>query len=403
MGCDKMSLTEEQKDVSFLQETLRDLCRSNLNILQAEIKNKPLPPSYTVSPGDTLYSVFKVNFKEYFGGESNIHKVDKKFQDADGERFWINDLQGATIHPGQKIYVEDGVLIMEALATPPASKTKKLTEKQHSVLFKTEIESTLNYSDKVLGGLSPEYRRILETKLTQLAQDPDCQDLSQKAFDKKATQFRLQVTRDMWQNLSGSEFKAKEKTLGVDLEEHLIYHLKLKPGLIGEKNANLDFCRTYKKEIATAAKKYQVPHDWIEDIIYIESKGYPLAVSDQDAFGIMQMKSSVYAGNGKPGILNYDATINPLNPLEAIDRGAEHLANLRTYFLENHNDLIGKNGLDEKTVIFQAYNAGANKIRQAINKHKKDYEKHLPYEAQKYASQADKFRDKQNQIIVAQR
>ena len=370
MSCENVDLPVEPHLLPHLEVVEGQLCRTKtgkkLLNLQSNIESPKTPPKpYGVDRVESFHTVFKDHFESYFG--KNIYKIDTIFQDEQGNNFLVNDASNFPLMPGQILYVKNQTLYVadSASALNPPKKRTVLAKKT-----------------------KPKSRHIPKQRPTLMAQ----LDIPQKP--------------DHWQQLNGDEFRDIRQQLiqqfkgdSKRADKAIADALQVQPGLVRMEDINLDFPNTYRREISQAARRYGVSPKWIEDVIYIESKGFPFAISLSMAMGLMQMKEGVYDKThdrvGKYGILEFDSAASPLNPAESIDRGTDQLARLKSYL----SPLIQKYNLNERTVIFQAYNAGSGAVERAILKDGIYYERNLSSEAQKYVSAADPFRS----ILVAQR
>jgi hypothetical protein len=349
---------------------------------------------HTVEAGDSLYSIFQNHFQELFPHGATVFNIDKVLKTGDGKTFLIiPDPETHLINPGQTVYIKDGkIVIEEVLKTVP-----KNTIQPELNLPETErtkaVNSTVKMAKGKVGGLLPEYLKKLRLSLNKLLESHKNKEIGIKEFDNICTKARVKVTREMWQNLTAEEFHTRRqnliKSLGDKEADNAIASImKLPKGLIPYGTQNLNYTEDYKSVIKKSSQDSGISVSWIEEVIYTESKGSPLAYSYARAWGMMQMLDGVYKGNDKYDTnLSFKESINPLNPLEAIPRAAHYLAGIKTY-LQPQIDVFG---LIAHDVVLQAYNCGPVSMKSAIKKGGRAYFAYLPKETQRYLGGASRL------------
>lgn len=84
---------------------------------------------------------------------------------------------------------------------------------------------------------------------------------------------------------------------------------------------------TYKDLIVGTAQKYDLDPELLDKVIQVESGGNPNDISTSNCIGLMQVSVANAKGGHIEGDL-YGDPINPLNPVQNLDRGAAYLAQL---------------------------------------------------------------------------
>ena len=161
---------------------------------------------------------------------------------------------------------------------------------------------------------------------------------------------------------------------------------------MGRIESNRGFRRTYFEAISRAARRTPtIPRKWIEEIIWIETKGDPMTISRAGAYGLMQLMPLVYIGMAEKSRsvpLSFERSINPFNADKNIERGAAFLSKLQRR-LEPH--MQGYERLQQKKIIFHAYNTGVTRVISLLKKHGLDYVDFLPGETKKYLDKLADF------------
>jgi soluble lytic murein transglycosylase-like protein len=99
--------------------------------------------------------------------------------------------------------------------------------------------------------------------------------------------------------------------------------------------------RSYEREIAAVARSTQVEAALLHAVIAVESNYNPRAVSPKGALGLMQLM---------PATARLYGIKNPMDAMQNIQGGAQHLRKLLDYFANN------------KSLALAAYNAGLGAV-----------------------------------------
>ncbi len=229
-----------------------------------------------------------------------------------------------------------------------------------------------------------------------MARDDD-RVISPRTFDKLLTILRAYITFNYYKDLSHDDFGERFKQLGRKVGRGIWSHQKLTRLLglhvMGRIESNRAFRQTYAKAIERAARRTPtIPRKWIEEIIWIETKGDPMTISRAGAYGLMQLMPLVYIGQGPEKSrqlpLSFERTINPFNAETNIERGAAFLDKLRR-MLKPY--MRGYARSTQKKIIFHAYNCGVTKVISLLKKYGLGYRHYLPGETKTYLKKLADF------------
>ncbi len=263
-----------------------------------------------------------------------------------------------------------------------AEKTKRVA---NATSFKLDCQHTAD-----LNGL-------VKKAITDLMAKDDHRVISPRTFDKLLTILRAYITFNYYKDLSRDEFDQRFKELGRKEGRGRWTHQKLTRLLglheMGRIESNRAFRKTYEEAITRAAKGTpRIPRKWIEEIIWIETKGDPMTISRAGAYGLMQLMPLVYIGMGPEKArtipLSFEQTINPFNAENNIARGAVFLGMLQN-MLKPH--MRGYARSTQKKIIFHAYNGGVTRVIRLLKKHGLGYRAHLPGETKAYMDKLADF------------
>ena len=263
-----------------------------------------------------------------------------------------------------------------------AEKTKRVA---NATSFKLDCQHTAD-----LNGL-------VKKAITDLMAQDDHRVISPRTFDGLLTILRAYITFNYYKDLSRDEFDARFKELGRKVGRGRWTHQKLTRLLglheMGRIESNRGFRETYAEAITRAAKRTpRIPRKWIEEIIWIETKGDPMTISRAGAYGLMQLMPLVYIGMGPEKArtipLSFERTINPFNADNNIERGAVFLGMLQN-MLKPH--MRGYARSTQKKIIFHAYNCGVTRVIRLLKKHGLGYKRHLPGETKVYMDKLADF------------
>lgn len=170
---------------------------------------------------------------------------------------------------------------------------------------------------------------------------------------------------------TGEQFAEYRKIYGTKWLEKF---LNLKHGnAILDSNLNFrERLNLYEDLINKSAKNYGLNPDDLKALISVESNGHWSASSGTGSLGMMQLTSWIYWKN------KYGGEINPFNPEESIDRGAEFLADLMYKYKGNR----------EKA--FTAYNTGEPMVDKAVKRYGSNWKMGLSKEGQGYYGKIQK-------------
>jgi len=262
---------------------------------------------------------------------------------------------------------------------------KKTRDVASSTAFKLDCQHTAE-----LSGLVGKVTKDL------MAQDDD-RIISPRTFGRLLTILRAYISFNYYKDLSHEEFDQRFKQLGRAIGRGVWTHQKLTRLLglhvLGRIDRNSAFRKTYGEAIAKAARRHtDVPRKWIEEIIWIETKGDPMTISRAGAYGLMQLMPLVYIGMGEEKSrtvpLSFARTINPFNASTNIERGAAFLSKLQQSLMPH---MKGYNRAQQKKIIFHAYNTGVTRVIRLLKKHGLGYVRHLPGETKKYLDKLADF------------
>jgi hypothetical protein len=342
--------------------------RNNIKSVKEEVSKSH--HEYAVKKGDTLSGILK-NLKKRYPKVYMPEWIEVTHLNGEPFNAKFSDV---TLHAGDVIsWEEDGKLRLYKNRSHPKAAGKKtdntINRTEKSGLDRA-INLTLNYASK---GMPKEFKEGLGEELKKI----DKKDLTYKEFDKICTKTRIAFTRNYISKMSNKDFaELSKKEIIIKknplkkqiMSERIKGTMGLYTGPIPSSDTNENFHEKYKDAIEAAHKANKnIPILWIEQIIWIESHGFPFAHSSAGAIGLMQTMPSVFIENGGTDnkmSLAFKTTINPYNPTENIMRGALQLAKLRYYFKKRYKIEKEK---DLKKIVFQAYNAGVGNIVKLID------------------------------------
>ena len=241
---------------------------------------------------------------------------------------------------------------------------------------------------------------LVKNAIADLMAQDDHRVISPRAFDSLLTILRAYITFNYYKKLSHEEFAVRYKELGRKEGRGMWTHQKLTRLLglhvLGRIESNPDFRETYSEAITRAARLTpRIPRKWIEEIIWIETKGDPMTISRAGAYGLMQLMPLVYIGMGteksRTVPLSFARTINPFNAENNILRGAVFLGKLQR-MLKPH--IQGYPRATQKKIIFHAYNCGVTRVIRLLKKHGLGYRRYLPGETKTYLDKLADFPDR---------
>ncbi len=229
--------------------------------------------------------------------------------------------------------------------------------------------------------------------------------ISPRKFDRLLTILRAYITFNYYKDLSHDDFAHRFKMLGRKEGRGFWSHQKLTRLLglhvMGRIESNRAFRKTYQHAIDRAARRTPaIPRRWIEEIIWIETKGDPMTISRAGAYGLMQLMPLVYIGLGPEKAqqlpLAFERTINPFNADKNIERGAIFLDKLRR-LLKPY--MRGYSRATRKKIIFHAYNTGVTRVISLLKKYGAGYTRHLPDETKAYLDKLADFPGRQTSSV----
>ena len=267
--------------------------------------------------------------------------------------------------------------------------------------YRREAEKTLKTAKVTSFRLDCQHTAELEGLVEKAIRDLKANDgeqaLSPQKFGAMLTVLRAYITYNYYKSLSQYEFEQRFRQLAHRLGRGKWSHQKLYRllglNVIGQIESDSAFRRKYNKAISRAVRRYpRVPRKWIEQIIWIESRGDPKTISRAGAYGLMQLMPLVYMGMGREKARQYplafEQTINPFHPETNIERGAAFLDKLRRVMWPK----IRRYGAARrKKIIFHAYNAGISRVLGLLKKHGPHYEGYLPGETKLYLDRLADF------------
>jgi hypothetical protein len=309
---------------------------------------------YTVKDKENAYGIFRDHFKDKITPKlSSIHKVGKIIiSHPNGDNSIVIDSENIPISSGDVMYwdPERKALIVNKNRNPSKRVLKEEVKKSYSAI----IDKTLEHGSKnMLKGFREELEKEIKKskELNKLKEE----GASYKEFDKACTNIRVDFTKNYISKLSNTDFEklVRENSISEKkMLEHLKGIMKLRPGLVPYGNRDKDLYNKYKDAIKAASKAYSINPLWIKQVIWVESRFHPFAVSEAEATGLMQTMSSVFmrtkgGGTDDDKNLSFRTTINPYNPVENIKRGTLQLAKLRSYFLGKY---FSKKDIEKKDI-----------------------------------------------------
>ncbi len=308
------------------------------------------------------------------------------------------------------IWKEDGKIIMGSDVMLMSQKTQdevieRVTSKARRKWAADEYHRVAEKTKRVANATSfkldcqhtADLNGLVKKAITDLMAQDDHRVISPRTFDKLLTILRAYITFSYYKDLPHEEFDRRYKELGRQEGRGRWTHQKLTRLLglheMGRIESNREFRETYSKAITRAAKRTpRIPRKWIEEIIWIETKGDPMTISRAGAYGLMQLMPLVYIGMGpeksRTVPLSFARTINPFNAENNIERGAVFLGKLQQ-MLKPH--IKGYPRATQKKIIFHAYNCGVTRVIRLLKKHGLNYRRYLPGETKAYLDKLADF------------
>ncbi len=302
-----------------------------------------------------------------------------------------------------KIIMGSGVMLMSREAQKEIIErvTSKARRKWAADEYRRVAEKTIRVARATSFRLDCQHAAdlngLVKNAITDLMARDDHRVISPRTFDGLLTILRAYITFNYYKELSDDEFAKRFKELGRKVGRGIWTHQKLTRLLglhvMGRIERNPDFRQTYSKAISRAARQTpQIPRKWIEEIIWIETKGDPMTISRAGAYGLMQLMPLVYIGMGPEKArsipLSFERTINPFNAEYNIVRGAKFLDKLQR-MLKPY--IRGYSRSTRKKIIFHAYNCGVTRVIGLLKKYGLGYQRHLPGETKVYLNKLADF------------
>lgn len=339
------------------------------------------------------------------------------FSDYHGSRIIIRTLDGReievkdfSIQKNYYIWKEGDVIVMGADVMLMSEKAKdelvrRISRKAGSRWAPSEYYRVAEKTKRV-GSSTPfaldckhaaELDGLVRNAVRDLMAKEDTRIISPQVFDRLLTVLRAYITFNYYQKLSHEDFDRRFRKLGTKIGRGFWSHQKLTRLLglhvLGRIESNRAFRKTYAKAISRAARKApHIPRKWIEEIIWIETKGDPMTISRAGAYGLMQLMPLVYMGMGEKKArrfpLAFESTINPFNPETNIERGVAFLAKLHR-LLKPHMRRYSR--AVQKKILFHAYNTGPTRVISLLKKYGLGYVRYLPGETKAYLGKLADF------------
>jgi hypothetical protein len=304
---------------------------------------------------------------------------------------------------GDKIIMGSDVMLMSDQAknqlidrVTKTARRKWAADEYHRVAEKTR-KAASSTAFRLDCQHSDDLDRLVKKATNDLMAQEDDRVISPRTFDRLLTILRAYITFNYYKDLSHDEFDERFKKLGRKIGRGYWTHQKLTRLLglhvMGRIESNRAFRKTYAKAIARAAEQNPaIPRKWIEEIIWIETRGDPMTISRAGAYGLMQLMPLVYIGIGRDKAqqipLAFERTINPFNPDTNIERGAEFLDKLQR-LLKPY--MRGYGLATRKKIIFHAYNGGVSRVISLLKKYGLGYKRFLPGETKDYLNKLVDF------------
>jgi hypothetical protein len=267
--------------------------------------------------------------------------------------------------------------------------------------YRREADKTLEVATKKPFALDCPHKQDLSSLIShsvdEMRSSDDSRVISPLRFGSLLTILRGYITYSYYQSLGSEEFEERFNEMVKALGNQAWAHQKLSRLLglhvIGRIEPNRNFRRLYGAAITNAAAKYpRVPRKWIEQIIWIETRGDPKSISRAGAYGLMQLMPLVYLGVGPDKVrqfpLSFETTINPFDPSNNIERGAAFLDKLQRHMAPTIRSFDPET---RRRMIFHAYNGGVSRVVDLVRKYGRGYVSHLPDETQSYLDRLDDF------------
>ena len=316
----------------------------------------------------------------------------------------------ARILTGFYIWKEDDRIVMssDVMQMSQGTKNRVIKEAGKNVRFGWSFEDYRRVAQKThqVASSTPfrldcrhaaELERLIDKVTRDLLARDDSLVISPRTFGRLLTILRGYISFNYYKDLSHDEFDRRFRQLGRDVGRGAWAHQTLTRLLglhvMGRIERNRTFRKTYEAAITKAAKRHpDVPRKWIEEIIWIETRGDPMTISRAGAYGLMQLMPLVYIGMGSDKArklpLSFERTINPFNADTNIERGAAFLSKLQHCLKPYMQDYTRE---QQKQIIFHAYNSGVSRVIALLKKHGLDYVQYLPAETKKYLDKLADF------------
>ncbi len=415
-----IELQEKKKDRNRLSQTAvfhpakildKQLLRTSLKQLQAdtkldkiyrhflEHKKKKILQKITprIKPGTTLSS-FYPDYQKY-----NLIKKTSLYQEQ--------NIEPSNVQSGYYIWQEDNrIITSSSTKLMPLRVAENILQKHmslHSLARPTRGAYLKQIDGTYLTALKRPYaldkkslarlRILLRKARIELLKNDSNFALSPGEYGQVLTNLRSWVTYDYLKKFSVKKFDRYFKTLERIQGRGRYTHIKLTQILglqdTGRIIANRDFLNQYHFAIEKAAKKYpRIPKKWIEQIIWIETKGDPRSISHAGAYGVMQLLPDVFIGKGEERAryytLSFVKSINPFNVAQNIERGTAFLDSLMTFLKPVISQYPIKT---QKQILFHSYNRGPTKVKQMVKQYGLGYVKYLPRETKLYLERLNDF------------
>ncbi len=310
-----------------------------------------------------------------------------------GYYIWLEDDKIITSSSTKLMPLRVAETILQKHMTLKTATPHKNYLKQLKATYKTAMAGPFALDQKSLRRL----RKLLRLARTELKRNHSNSALSPADYGRLLTYLRSWVTYDYLKKFSVSKFQKYYRNVERIQGRGKYAHIKITQILglqdTGRINENRNFLNHYHYAIERAAQNHpRIPREWIEHIIWIETKGDPRAISHAGAYGLMQLLPDVFMGKGEQWTrrhkLAFSESINPFNAEQNIERGTAFLESLIDYF----GIVLQKYPLaTKKQIIFHAYNRGPTKVKRLVKEYGLGYVSHLPRETRLYLSRLDDF------------
>ena len=304
---------------------------------------------------------------------------------------------------GDKIIMGADVMLMSSAAQNRiiGEATRKASRRWIADDYHRAGKQTTNVARSTAFRLDCQHSAELTGLVRKVTRDLMAQEgdrmISPRVFGRLLTILRAYISFNYYKDLSHDDFDQRFKQMGRSIGRGIWTHQKLTRLLglhvMGRIERNSTFRETYGTAITQAARRHpDVPRQWIEQIIWIETKGDPMTISHVGAYGLMQLMPLVYMGIGEEKArsvpLSFARTINPFNARTNIERGAAFLSKLQRR-LKPYMRRYGR--AQQKKIVFHAYNTGVTRVISLLKKHGLNYVRYLPGETRKYLDRLADF------------